>query len=312
MHFSHLRIRIINGMKNYICIALILAATATSCRTGDKFEQVPYSLETSTRMAGEIVNGAQSYFGHIKHDKVYNLAQGVNLLDLACLNTKGYSVQIYLFKVVMGTSTLAVAVPGTDKKADLPSVMAAGMNNEATVLGAVNGDAQASDKSSTGIVYRNGTAVKSTFSDDKGGFFATLKDGTAVIADQTDYATYRTSLYNAIGTRDRILTDGYPVTEEKPADAARTFVAVSQDGMTVWLGVVDGVYFYYSNGISRSDLASILKAAGAWNAALLNSGDVTTLIKRDDLGETLFPVFNSPSNNGIEKESVNALAIIEN
>lgn len=289
-----------------------MALTAASCRTGDKFEQVPYSLETSTKMAGEIVRGTPGYFGHIKHDKVTNLAQGVSLLDLSCLNMNGYSVQIYLYKIVLGSATLGVAVPSGDKKADLPSVMAAGLNNEATVLGAVNGDAQAADKSALGIVYRNGTSVKSTFSDEKGGFFAVLKDGTAVIANQADYATYRTSLYNAIGTRDRILTDGFPVTEEKPSDAARTFVAVSQDGMTVWVGVVDGVYFYYSNGISRSDLAAILKAAGAWNAALLNAGDVTTLIKRDDLGEKLFPVFNSPSNNGIEKESVNALAIIEN
>ena len=289
-----------------------MAFAATSCQTGDQFDQVPYSLETSTKMAGEIVNGTPNYFGHIKHDKVYNLAQGVSLLDLACLNMNGYSIQIYMYKVVLGTSTLAVAVPATDKKSDLPSVLAANLNNEATVLGAINGDAQASDKSSAGILYRNGSAVKSTFSDEKGGFFAVLKDGTAVIANQSDYSTYRTSLFNAIGTRDRIMTDGYPVTEEKPKEEARTFVAVSQDGMTVWLGVVDGVYFYYSNGISRSDLAAVLKAAGAWNAALLNAGDVTTLIKRDDLGEKLFPVFNSPSNNGIEKESVNALAIIEN
>lgn len=289
-----------------------MALAATSCSKGDKFEQVPYSLETSSKMAGEIVNGTPNYFGHVKYDKVYNLAQGVSLLDLSCLNMNGYSVRICMYKVVLGSSTLAVAVPGTDKKADLSSALAANLNNDVTVLGAVNGDAQASDKSAMGIVYRNGTAVKTGFSDDKGGFFATLKDGTAVIANQSDYSTYRTSLYNAIGTRDRILTDGYPVTEEKPKEEARTFVAVSQDGMTVWLGVVDGVYFYYSNGISRSDLAAVLKAAGAWNAALLNSGDVTTLIKRDDLGEQLFPVFNSPSNNGIEKESVNALAIIEN
>lgn len=289
-----------------------MALAATSCSKGDKFEQVPYSLETSSKMAGEIVNGTPNYFGHVKYDKVYNLAQGVSLLDLSCLNMNGYSVRICMYKVVLGSSTLAVAVPGTDKKADLSSALAANLNNDVTVLGAVNGDAQASDKSAMGIVYRSGTAVKTGFSDDKGGFFATLKDGTAVIANQSDYSTYRTSLYNAIGTRDRILTDGYPVTEEKPKEEARTFVAVSQDGMTVWLGVVDGVYFYYSNGISRSDLAAVLKAAGAWNAALLNSGDVTTLIKRDDLGEQLFPVFNSPSNNGIEKESVNALAIIEN
>ncbi|MBO4434302.1 MAG: phosphodiester glycosidase family protein [Bacteroidales bacterium] len=297
-------------MKKIFIISLITLA-AVSCRTGDIFEQPDYSLETSTKLAGQIVSGTPGYFGHIKSDKVTNMSQGVSLLEMSFLNTKGYSVQLYLYQVVLGSSTLGVAVPGTDKKEDLPSALAANLNVEATVLGAVNGDAQAADKAPAGIVYRNGSAVKSTFSDTKGGFFATLKDGTAIIADQSQYSTYRTSLYNAIGTRDRILRDGFAV-EGDAKEEARTFVAVSQDGMTVWLGVVDGVYFYYSNGITRADLAAILKAAGAWNASLLNSGDVTTLIKRDDLGEKLFPVINTPSAKGTEKSSVNALAIIEN
>lgn len=297
-------------MKKILTISLVTLA-AISCRTGDIFEQPDYSLKTSTKLAGEIVDGTPGYFGHIKSDKVTTLSQGVSLLEMSYLNLKGYSVQLYMYQVVLGCSTLAVAAPGTDRKEDLPSVLAANLNAEATVLGAVNGDSQAADKAPAGIVYRNGGAVKTTFSDAKGGFFATLKDGTAIIADQSQYSTYRTSLYNAIGTRDRILRDGF-VVEADSKEEARTFVAVSQDGMTVWLGVVDGVYFYYSNGITRADLANILKAAGAWNASLLNSGDVTTLIKRDDLGEKLFPVINTPSAKGTEKASVNALAIIEN
>ncbi|MBR4775565.1 MAG: phosphodiester glycosidase family protein [Bacteroidales bacterium] len=299
-------------MKKTVIILLAVLAAAVSCRKGDVFEQNSYSLETTTRMAGEIVNGTSGYFGHIKSDKVTNIGQGVSLLDMSYLNMNGYAVQLYLYKVVLGSATLGVAIPAPDKKADYPSALAANLNAEVSVLGAVNGDVQGSDKLSSGIVYRNGTAVKSTFSDAKGGFFATLRDGTAILADQSKYGTYRSSLYNAIGTREMILKDGYVAEEASPAQKARSFVAVSQDGMTVWLGVVDGVYFYYSNGITCSDLAAILKAAGAWNAALLNSGDVTTLIKRDDLGEKLFPVVNTPSAQGIEKESVNALAIIEN
>jgi len=298
-------------MKKFITILSITLA-AVSCRTGDVFDQPPYSLATTTKIAGEIVGGAPDYFGHVKSDKVTNLAQGVSLLDLNYLNKNGYAVRLCLYKVVLGTATLGVALPDADLKADRPSAMAGKLNGEVTVLGAVNGDSQASDKLAAGIVYKNGTAVKSTFSDAKGGFIATLKDGTAVIAEQSEYSMYRTSIYNALGTRERILKDGYPVPEDKAEEKARTFVAVSEDGMTVWLGVVDGVYFYYSNGISCTDLASVLKAAGAWNAALMNSGNATTLVARDDLGETLFPVVNTPSSNGKEAESVNALAIIEN
>ena len=299
-------------MKKTVYIFLTILA-ALSCRKGDVFEKPDYySLDTSTRMAAEIVKGTPDYFGHIKHDKVTNLAQGVSLLDLSCLDRNGHAVQMYVYKVVLGTATLGVALPAADKKIALPSELAAQLNKEVTVLGAVNGDAATADNQPSGIVYRNGVAVKSTFSDQKGGFLATLKDGTAVLAGQGTYGMYRTSIQNAIGTREFILDDGYPVMETAPKLEARTFVAVSEDGMTVWLGVVDGVMFEYSNGISCSDLAAILKAAGAWNAALLNSGDVTTAIVRDDLGEKLFPLVNSPSAKGIEKESVNALAIIEN
>lgn len=299
-------------MRKYLYIIPILIA-AIGCQKGDSFDQTPFSLETSTKMAGEIVKNAPGCFGHIKSDKVTNLSQGVSLLELSYLNPNGYSVQLYLFKVVLGTSTLGVAVPPAGKKVATTSEMAGVLGSEATVLGAVNGDTfSATDKTPTGIVYRNGTALKSTFSDAKGGFFATLSDGTAVLTGQSDYSTYRKSLVNAIGVRDFILSGGYPETETNPAAAARTFVAVSQDRMTVWVGVVDGVYFYYSNGITKTDLATILKAAGAHDAALLNSGAVTTLIRRDDLGETLFPVINSPSDKGQEKESANALAIIEN
>ena len=71
--------------KNFYILSILLAAL-TSCRKGDSFEQAPYSLETSTRMAAELVKGAPECFGHIKHDKVTTLSQGVSLLDLAYLD----------------------------------------------------------------------------------------------------------------------------------------------------------------------------------------------------------------------------------
>ena len=299
-------------MKKYICISLIVLA-AVSCRKGDLFEQPPFSLETSTKMAKEIVDGAPDYFGHVKHDKVTNLAQGVSLLDLSYLNKNGYAMQLYMYKVIVGAATLAVSTPATDQKTAVLSDQAAVLNESSTVLGAVNGDAfSAADKLPLGICYRGGNALKATFSDDKGGFFATLADGTVIIGEQSDYSTYRRSLVNALGTRRRILQDGYPVQTANDKAAARTFVAVSADRMTAWLGVVDGVYFYYSNGITCADLAAVLRAAGASDAALLESGAQTTLVRRDDLGEQLFPVCNTPSENGIEQPAVNGLAIIQN
>ena len=297
-------------MKKIVVIMLITLA-AVSCHKGNNFERNTYSLETSSRMAAELVDGTQAYFGHIKSDEETDLGQGVSFLDLRYLNMKGYSVRLCMYKVVLGYATLDVAIPSGGKQADLPSALATEMNGAAYVFGAVNGDVQAADKSAAGIVYHGGTAVKASFSDAKGGFFAVLNDGTAVIADQTRFNTLQSSLDNAIGTREQILNEGYENPEASSKEEARSFVAVSQDGMTVWLGVVDGGDFYYSNGISCGDLAAILKAAGAWNAALLGGGDATTLVRRDEQGDRLFAVVNTPSANGLEKESVNALAIIK-
>lgn len=299
-----------------ISIILAIAATLAACSKTDSFnDPTPYSLATSSKLAGKIVSGAPDCFGHIKSDKVTNLAQGVELLDLAYLNKTGYAMRLYMYKVVLGGADIKVVMPengGNLGKIQPLSEQTAAMNATDMVLGSVNGDSySASNLYPAGIVYRDGNALKTSFTDAKGGFFATLKDGSAIVAESSSYSTYRLSIMNAIGTKSRILDGGYPSPQSDAKAAARSFVGVSEDGMTVFLGVVDGVYFYYSNGITVSDLASILKAAGAHNAALLDSGACTTLVARDDFGEKLFYVKNTPSNNGIEESVVNGLAIIQ-
>lgn len=289
---------------------------SVSCSKIGRFDDpTEFSLETTSKLAKKIVAGAPDCFGHIKSDKVSNLAQGVELLDLSYLNKNGYAMQLYLYKVTLGSAGIKVTMP--DNLSSLGKIQplleqTAAMNESDMVLGAINGDSfSASNLNPMGIVYRDGAALKSTFSDSKAGFFAELKDGTAVIAESDSYSTYRLSIQNALGTRARILNNGYPSPQTDAKAAARTFVGVSEDGMTIFLGVVDGVYFYYSNGITTGDLAVILKAAGAFNAALLDSGATTTLVARDDFGEKLFFVKNTPSNNGIEESVVNGLAIIQ-
>lgn len=287
-----------------------------SCSKTDKFEnQSSYSLETSTKMAREIVEGAPSCFGHIKSDKVTNLAQGVSLLDLSYLNRNGYSTRMLLYKVILGTADFKVTMPddvNTLGSLQPLTAQAKAMDGNNIVLGAVNGDTwSASNNQPTGILYRDGAQLKDSFSDASSGFFAILNDGNAIIGTREDYSGYKARIRDAIGTRVRILDKGYPVVQTDTKLAARTFVAVDEYSSTVWAGVVDGVYFYYSNGISIEDLSTILKAAGAYNAALLDSGSSTTLIVRNDLADEVIQLGNSPADNGIEKAVVNGLAIIQ-
>ncbi len=302
------------NMKRLTIISLLATALVCSCNPAEVPES-PYSLETSTKFAKSIVENTDGYFGHIKSDTEYNLSQGVSLLDLEYVNTNGYAVRMMVYKVMLGGSaTLAVTTPKDQNSfgtLETLSEQVATMDARETdyVLGAVNGDSfDATTKLPLGIVYRDGVAVKTTFNNSQGCFFAMLKDGSCGIYTQEEYGTIKNSILEAMGTNALILSSGYPLPVAKDSAAARTAIGVSADGNTVYLVVVDGVYFFYSNGITAGDLASVMKACGAHDAALLDGGNNSTLISRNQDGE--LKVFNTPNNNGLEQPIANGLAIV--
>lgn len=306
------------AMKRIIYLFSIVSILSglTGCSDND-FEKPHYSTEASTKFAQSIINGTENYFGHIKSDEVKTLSQGVTLLDMSYVNYYGYAVRMMVYKVVLGGNiSLEVTIPDDNSMTKLQplseQVAAMDLRPTTSVLGAVNGDAvNAAKIEPQGIVYRDGNAIKGSFNDTTGGFFAILNDGSAGIYDQSNYSTVKSSIKSAIGTRTRILSRGYSLAQTDTSAAARTAVGVSADGGTVYLVVVDGVYFFYSNGIKIEDLASVMIACGASDAALLDAGNNTTLIYRNELSDNLFEVYNTPSNNNIEQSIINGLAIVE-
>lgn len=301
--------------KLYNLISLLVAVAAISCNPAE-IPESPYSLETSTKFAKTIVENTPGHFGHIKSDEEFNITQGVTLLNMEYVNASGYAVRMMIYKVMLGGSaTLAVTTPddlNSFGTLQTISEQAAAMDKRDAdyVLGAINGDSySAATGQPNGIVYRDGVGVKTTFANDKCGFFAMLKDGSAGIFTQEDYSSVKNSIVEALGTNAQILSEGYTMPQSDTSAAARTAVGVSADGTTVYLVVVDGVYFFYSNGITTNDLAAVMKACGASDAALLDAGESTTLVRRNLQDE--FEVFNTPFNNGLEKPVANGLAIVE-
>ena len=301
-------------MKKLSIISLFATILLGSCNSGEVPES-PYSLETSTKFAKTIVENTDGYFGHIKSDVEYNLAPGVSLLDMEYVNAGGYAVRMMVYKVMLGgTATIAVSTPNDQNTLGTLQPLleqAEAMDARAAdyVLGAVNGDSFAPLTSQpNGILYRDGVAVKTTFNTSNGGFFAMLKDGSAAIFSQEDYSSVRNSIFEAVGTGAQILSEGYTLPQSDTSAASRTAVGVSADGTTVYLVAVDGVYFFYSNGITTDDLAAVMKACGASDAALLDSGNNTTVVYRNKQ-ETL-EVFNTPNNNGIANPIANGLVVV--
>lgn len=304
-------------MKRYYSIlVVILALGSVSCsKMHNSFPRPVYSLETTTKMGGKIVKGTENYFGHIKSDTQKNLGSGVSLLDLSYLNMNGYAMQMYVYSVSLEQAQVLACTPDNGTalgKIQKLSEQTNILNESVTVLGAINGDSYvASTMQPTGILIKNGASLKGTFSDATGGYFAIMNDGTARLGTQDDFQTYKKSIKEAIGTKFPILEDGFILQVSDTKAAARTAVAVSEDGMTVWFIVVDGVYFYYSNGITCEDLAKVMIACGASYGAVLQSGDQTTLVTRDEKSNPVMVVKNTPSSKGIEQNVVNGLAITQ-
>ncbi|MBA3394785.1 MAG: phosphodiester glycosidase family protein [Deltaproteobacteria bacterium] len=82
--------------------------------------------------------------------------------------------------------------------------------------------------------------------------------------------------------------------------APRTAVAISEDGNTMWLAVVNG-WQVTSRGLTAAELATFLHARRAYTAIALDGGSSSTLIVDGALA-------NSPS-DGIERPVANHLAI---
>ena len=64
--------------------------------------------------------------------------------------------------------------------------------------------------------------------------------------------------------------------------APRTAVALSEDGNSMWLVVVDGRQRWYSEGMTLSELAELLHELGAYDALNLDGGGSSTMVMREN------------------------------
>ncbi len=251
-----------------------------------------YSMETSTKIGKSIVEGAGSYIGHVKKDVQTKIATGVNLFEMSFLNKDGYSMQIYLYTVSLGQSSVTVSNPSGELKTQKLSEQAVHIENQGkyTVLGAIS-----ADKPSEGADY----------------LFVKLNDGSAMCIRSAEYDSYKSRIKESVGGEVMLLENGYELIQNDTSGEARSAVGVSEDGNEVYMLVVDGGDFYYSNGIGCADLALLMKACGASDAILLNSGSKSTFVWRNERSAALLEVMNKPSDKGMEAEVASGLVIVQ-
>ena len=246
----------------------------------------------STKLGQQIVDGSSDYIAHVKSDVQTKVAQGVTRIDMGYLNQNGHAMQLFLYKVSLGPVSLIASTANTTEKTDLLTSMCIEVENQGkyTVLGAISG----------GNALGKGDV-----------FFATLNDGSAVCLPSSEYESVKSKVTMGYSGMAHLLQDGYVLGQTDNSTLARAAVGVSENGNEVYLLVVDGGDFFYSNGIGCNDLALLMKGCGAHNALAISSGNNVTAVWRNMRSENLFDLLNKPANKGVEAPIAGGILIVQ-
>lgn len=282
-------------MKKHILkttILGVLAFAAVACNS-DEFEKPDYYQQVaSTKLGQQIVDGSSDYIAHVKSDVQTKVAQGVTRIDMGYLNQNGHAMQLFLYKVSLGPVSLIASTANTTEKTDLLTSMCIEVENQGkyTVLGAISG----------GNALGKGDV-----------FFATLNDGSAVCLPSSEYESVKSKVTMGYSGTAHLLQNGYVLGQTDNSTLARAAVGVSENGNEVYLLVVDGGDFFYSNGIGCNDLALLMKGCGAHNALAISSGNNVTAVWRNMRSENLFDLLNKPANKGVEAPIAGGILIVQ-
>lgn len=311
----------VRKLTHILYILLVgVSITFLSCSNKEGFIWVEdeYSLRPTTQLAKKIAESTDLMV-HIHRDTSYTIVKGVEATEISYISNTGLAKQIFIVETDLSTPniTIEASTPNNAAQFSMQPMTQQALFEDAEghkVWAGINGDFyNMSNGTPQGILYKEGVAIKKTVTDDLNTFFAILENGTAYIGNQQDYETVQDHIQEAIGGRVILLVDGILQSQTSTVLEPRTAIGVSQDGTKVYMLVVDGRRFHYSNGMSYEELGKCLKAVGAHDAINLDGGGSSTYFIRNtsDFKQDRFQLRNWPSDNGGEERAVaNGLLII--
>ncbi|MBO5797279.1 MAG: phosphodiester glycosidase family protein [Clostridia bacterium] len=156
-----------------------------------------------------------------------------------------------------------------------------------------------------GLLVMNG---KEWHGVDGDGFFAILKDGSAMIGTQEDYAVYKDQIQEAVGGFGATLVkDGKIATTNNSSRASRTAIGLTADGQVVMM-VLDGRQEPFSAGGSMVEIAQIMLEAGCVHAINLDGGGSTTYLSKNE-GSDEITLVNRPSDGFARSVATSLVAV---
>ena len=288
----------------------------------------------TTPQGREFVHKMNGYVSKVISESAYTVGDNVKAMEMEFRHQEGNSISPYsmfIFEVdLTGDVTILASCtddnPANIKKTDAEVTVLSTIREQfyamqqnrpqVEVLCGVNGDfCYGGDGGRNnllhGIMFKDGVCLKDTF--DGGAVctvFAMMKDGTAKIMNQNQYASQKDNIQEAVGGRQMLISYGETVSFTDTRLEPRTAVGVSMNGDKVYLLIVDGRRDNYSIGADYALLAKIFKAYNVYNAINLDGGGSSTFLVKDASASKGFKTKNRPTDNTGDRKLPNGLAVV--
>ena len=144
------------------------------------------------------------------------------------------------------------------------------------------------------------------------GFFAILKNGTAMIGTKKDYAEHKDEIREGIQAFGSVLIRDGKIAVTKNANytsnrASRTAIGITAEGKVVMM-VLDGRQLPRSAGGAMEEIAQIMLEAGCVDAVNLDGGGSTTYLSKP-AGSDEIQLVNTPSDGYARSVATSLVAI---
>lgn len=290
---------------------VLLFLGASSCEKDSQAQVSPVAIKSPLTQQ---IKDSTDLVAQVFSDTIFQVSEGVRETDVHYLSKTGYSMHLFILEIDLKNPKLKLeaATPfNLDGYAmqTVPDMVKYIAPAEGPVLAGVNADFfNTSTGEPRGILIHNGKILKTTWANARSAtFMGVRKNGKVFIGDREDFAAMKDDFEDALGGGPMLVKDNMILTQTDLSIEPRTGVGLSSDGKLYFM-VVDGRSFYYSNGVTITDLGRMLKACGASKAINVDGGGSSTFMIKHPLADVL-QVRNRPS-DGSNRAVGNAWMIV--
>ena len=317
-------------MKLYRTIAVISAGVMMLAGCKEEVPGPDYPAPEPVTEIGKARVENTSLIASLSEDRTWTVRPGLEATQLRYLAYDGKPMMMFFFEIdlTVGDLTISQTTPfNLPLGSGAEPVTRQALHVDAPgfkIWGGTNSDFGSETTSEPqGIFHHEGECLKGTFNPLPArprSFFYLTKDKKAYTAPASDYESVAASdvIWEACGGGPVIVSEGKSINIPDPDDLSvepRTCIGVSQDGTKVYIMVIDGRRYTYSNGMSFHDMSQLMQAVGCWSAINLDGGGSSTFFVREsDSFEDpeRFQVLNWPTDNGGQERAVYCgLVIVE-